>query len=398
MDEGQIKIIQGCIDIGALISVIGSSAMLISIISTGSFLGKGKIWNRVIFFMSLCDMCGSFDLLIRKNFLNKADKDDGCKIHGLTIQFFFISSILWTTAIAVNIVAVGLLDKEVEVVEKYEYLFHIVIWSISILLTVPLYYIDNANRNGNGGHVMGDATFWCWITDRYSKYRMLFFFGPIWMVFFFNAFVYISMEIINKKRNKDMNETYSKYSVAKRSNLFLLVFFITWIWGTINRIQNLISSGKSIFILYLLHAIFTPLQGFLNSMVYFWYSIIEHFIIVKKEIKEQEDNRRKNRPRHNSNNARLEEGRPIKLVHKRSDRDLFDNYYVFKPVPSLHRKDRGNTSFNELNNNLDDSNHNNKDYHGKDKRKTLERQKTNVTQYSEYSCKSTSHMLKSSGS
>eukprot|EP00833_Pecoramyces_ruminatium_P018862 jgi/Orpsp1_1/1192894/evm.model.d7180000096738.1 len=65
MDQDQIKVIQALIDCGALISVLGSSAIIISIISTGNFLGKGKIWNRIIFFMSFCDMCGSFDLLIR---------------------------------------------------------------------------------------------------------------------------------------------------------------------------------------------------------------------------------------------------------------------------------------------------------------------------------------------
>lgn len=283
-----------------------------------------------------------------------------------------------------NIFIVAILDKEIDVVERFEYIIHIIIWSLSLLLTVPLYFLENLYESNEP--VIGNATFWCWITDKHSNLRMIFFFGPIWIVFFFNAFVYISMEIINKKRNKDMTETYAKYSVARRSNLYLLVLFITWIWGTINRIQNLIHSGHPQFILYLLHATFTPLQGFLNSMVYFWYSVIEHFFEVKKEIQKQEDNRRKNRVRRNSS-ARLEEGRPIKLVRKRSDRDLFDNYYVYKPNLSSSRHNHKEKN----NNNIDEINNNNKNHRSKSKGKSLKRQETNTTQYS---YKSTSNMLK----
>jgi len=121
---------------------------------------------------------------------------------------------------------VAILNKELYEIEKYEICYHVVIWGLSVLLTLPLYLMDKNNTTGKP--IMGNATFWCWITQDYGKYRMIFFFGPLWIVFFFNLFVYFSTESIYKRRNKNTNQIHSGNSVAKRSNLYLLVLFITW--------------------------------------------------------------------------------------------------------------------------------------------------------------------------
>jgi len=47
----------------------------------------------------------------------------------------------------------------------------------------------------------------------------------------------------------------------------LLIFAISKFPGLINRFQNIISDN-AIFVLFLLQAIFNPLQGFANSIVY----------------------------------------------------------------------------------------------------------------------------------
>jgi len=155
-------------------------------------------------------------------------------MHGLSIQFFFISSILWTTAIAVNIFLVAVLKKDIKDIERYEYVFHIVIWILSLSLTVPLYILDNNNQN-SALPIMGNATLWCWITNDYGKYRMIFFFGPLWFVFLFNAVIYISLEVICRKRRKNNNyndicddDQSNGKSVVKKSNLYLLILFIIW--------------------------------------------------------------------------------------------------------------------------------------------------------------------------
>jgi len=63
VQENTIRIF---IDIGAVLSFVGSGAIIISTLYSNNLFGKNKLWNRIIFYMSFWDMCGSFDLIIRK--------------------------------------------------------------------------------------------------------------------------------------------------------------------------------------------------------------------------------------------------------------------------------------------------------------------------------------------
>mmetsp|Transcript_20889 Transcript_20889/g.39790 ORF Transcript_20889/g.39790 Transcript_20889/m.39790 type:complete len:122 (-) Transcript_20889:546-911(-) len=45
------------------------------------------------------------------------------------------------------------------------------------------------------------------------------------------------------------------------------VFYVTWMFGTINRLVQLIG-GQNNVALMILHSTFTPMQGFLNFLVY----------------------------------------------------------------------------------------------------------------------------------
>jgi len=59
----QTDIIFAVIIIGSILSIIGSGAIILNTILFNNFRGKNKIWNRIIFFLSLCDLCGSIDLI-----------------------------------------------------------------------------------------------------------------------------------------------------------------------------------------------------------------------------------------------------------------------------------------------------------------------------------------------
>ncbi|ORX59182.1 hypothetical protein BCR36DRAFT_366369 [Piromyces finnis] len=276
------KGIQIAIEISSLLSFIGSGSVIISTFITKNFFGKGKLWNRFIFILSFWDLYGSFDILIRQLFFNT--NDNNCKLHGLSIHFFYLCSIIWTAGIAFNIFFITVLNKKIKEIEHYEIFIYIALLGLSLLLTLPLYYLDK--NNASNIPILGDTTFWCWITKDYSKYKILFFYCPLWIIFLFNTFVYVSTEIICKKRNYDyLNQsqtTFVKKNVVKRSDLYLLVLFVIWIWGSIDTIQSSLNLNYPIYVIQFLYSFFTPLQGFLNSLVYFWFSVFKHFSYLKK--------------------------------------------------------------------------------------------------------------------
>ncbi|OUM62976.1 hypothetical protein PIROE2DRAFT_10610 [Piromyces sp. E2] len=319
--------------VGAILSIIGSGAIILNTIVFNNFFGKNKIWNRIIFFLSLCDLCGSIDLICGKSAIGSDVQT--CRSQGLRIQFFFIGSALWTCAIAINIFLVVVMNKEIYEIERFEWMYHIVIWGICVTTSLFLFFQDYNRKNDE--YIVGNATFWCWITNYGRQYRLYLFFGPLWVIFLINLAVFIIMKIVIKKKNIDTTQIYAKNSIASRYHLYLLVLVITWFWGTVNRIQNITNNEKPVFVLYLLHAIFTPLQGFLNSVVYFWCTVIKYFIDLNKNIQKEQDNIRELRRRRNSEQG-MDEG--MSRSRGKSERDIYDNYYVYnpRPLPTRHQR------------------------------------------------------------
>lgn len=71
----------------------------------------------------------------------------------------------------------------------------------------------------------------------------------------------------SSKNKKDFRK--SKL-VARQAYRYCGVFYVTWIAGTVNRLLQLLNGGKSFYWIMVLHAIFTPLQGFLNFLIYMY--------------------------------------------------------------------------------------------------------------------------------
>jgi len=117
------------------------------------------------------------------------------------------------------------MNKEIYEIERFEWLYHVVIWGLSFASSL-FFFIKDYGRKDN--FIMGDAKFWCWISDNGSQYRLYLFFGPLWLIFFINLAVFITMKIVIKKRNIDTSQIYAKNSIASRYHLYLLVLVVTW--------------------------------------------------------------------------------------------------------------------------------------------------------------------------
>ncbi|ORX59188.1 hypothetical protein BCR36DRAFT_366373 [Piromyces finnis] len=273
--DTQNSIIQYTIEYSSILSIIGSGTIIISTFYTDNIFGNDKFWNRIIFFMSFWDLCASINILI-------ANHSENSKIQNVILHFFFICSILCAMVIAMTIFCVAVLRKKLNEIEKYENFFHFFIWIISFILTIPFFFLEQETTNKAESTSLDYVTFWSFKNENYEKYQLIFFFGPIWIVFIINSVIFISLEIVCRKRESlksciDKSNQKDDF-VVKRTCLYLFILFITWIWGTLNNIQDFIEKDHPVFILHFLFALFTPLQGFLNSLVYFWYNVLVHII------------------------------------------------------------------------------------------------------------------------
>ncbi|KNE64854.1 hypothetical protein AMAG_10189 [Allomyces macrogynus ATCC 38327] len=155
----------------------------------------------------------------------------------------------------------------------------------------------------------GDAVLWCWISNEYRSFRQYFLYIPLWLVFVYTILVYLVAGIAiirpntrwliilsgRKKSssshgagNPAASPTAATSAAAPprtapvlrlssrarkhyiiRAMLYSFAFFLTWTGPTINRLHSQLHPDDLVFGLAVLHALTSPLQGFLNAQVYF---------------------------------------------------------------------------------------------------------------------------------
>lgn len=108
-------------------------------------------------------------------------------------------------------------------------------------------------------------------------FQWAFLYAEVWFIFVFIsiAMLCVYFKVYTQERangqyrfNSDAGTNY-KYSrkVANQAMLYVGAFYMTWIFGTLTRLLQLIQ-GKTYFPLIICMTIFFPLQGFFNALVY----------------------------------------------------------------------------------------------------------------------------------
>jgi len=187
-----------------------------------------------------------------------------CYTQGLLIEFFQIASFIWTASIAVVLYLVIVRNKSfnigIENVTKY---FHVAAWSlaaINVAICAGLNIFGDANYEAPGTQPS-----WCWIKSDKNLEKFVLYFLPFLLVWIFNVVVYVmvSRKIRNVVKSQELKER-----AFTRMRLYLVVYMLCIGVGAINRVQNFIAPEQPVFVLNILDAALSPLQGFLNSLVY----------------------------------------------------------------------------------------------------------------------------------
>ena len=250
-DDSQVSLIKAVIFSSATLSFFGS---IFIIFSYYYFIPLRTFPIKMIVMLSFSDLFSSLAYFV--GFANHSStcfkKELSCSLSSVMTQFFDVASFCWMTVIAFNIHQIITKSRgaSVESNEKY---YHAFSWGVSsLLLTVAV-------ATGS----MGDAGNWCWIKPGYVFERLFCYYGPLILMIIVMACIYI--KIGNNLKTFEMHETTN--AIIRRLKLYLVVFLITRIPSITNRVVEMVSK-ESTFVLMLLHAIFSPLQGFLNALIY----------------------------------------------------------------------------------------------------------------------------------
>lgn len=178
-----------------------------------------------------------------------------------------LSYVCWQASVATHCMLVATAGKPLAQLSKYIKYYHIVSWVLPVIISIILYCLQFVDIPGvpQGTPVFGNATFFCWISNSYATYRLVFFYVPLWTTFVYCVFVYgYIWRSFVRSRNKfspagttsgsSSENTGTGGSNAQRAQLqrgherfikkaacYMIAFVIAWTPATINRIQNIIA-------------------------------------------------------------------------------------------------------------------------------------------------------------
>ncbi|GAM25459.1 hypothetical protein SAMD00019534_086340 [Acytostelium subglobosum LB1] len=222
---------------------------------------------KMIFFITLPGFLGSFfwfPWLPERN-------DAFCLVQASGIQFFELSSLVWSSCIVfifLRVISKQSIKRASGKFDNKLVYFHLVSWGLPLASVLPCLAF------GLYGPTPGP---WCWITNPGLR---LIIYGVGAIVVFTNVSIYVYLRLkLNKREGYEF--------ITKRFFSFIFASLICQAPSLGNRIQNYIDPTNPIFALYMIQTIFQPIQGFINAVIYgfvdeyFWSTYADLFYFCR---------------------------------------------------------------------------------------------------------------------
>eukprot|EP01112_Ceratiomyxa_fruticulosa_P017334 TRINITY_DN5385_c0_g2_i2.p1 TRINITY_DN5385_c0_g2~~TRINITY_DN5385_c0_g2_i2.p1 ORF type:complete len:302 (-),score=7.28 TRINITY_DN5385_c0_g2_i2:24-929(-) len=224
---------------------LGAAGALFIICSFLLFKQVRSFATRLMFFLSLSDLMASISWYPFGRLSTAL-----CDLQAIGLHFFLCSSFFWTMCISISLFMIFYSDKFE--LQNYFKVFHMICWGIPLAVVIACF------AKGKYGYFGG----WCFISDPKGIFEV-FYFLPLLVVLLVNVGVFIAIRV---KIAKYSNSMEARMNIVV--SFYLIAFVTSQLPAVLNTVQNAISPNQPIFMLYVFHALFQPLQGFLNCIVY----------------------------------------------------------------------------------------------------------------------------------
>ncbi|KAF8855790.1 putative cAMP receptor [Acephala macrosclerotiorum] len=187
-----------------ILAIVERSASVLSIIGIATIIGtfcfsrqfRNPV-HRIIFINAFYNL---FDVTATTISLSGPDAGNHsalCQFQGFMMQMFPLADVMWTLAMACDVFLIVFWKYEAGDLRKLE------IWYISII--TALVFIPATTflfiRTPEKGPMYGSVTLWCSIAPKWVLFRIVFYYGPIWLMIFIIMVLYalVGIEILKQK-------------------------------------------------------------------------------------------------------------------------------------------------------------------------------------------------------
>ena len=289
--DHQWSIVRTCVWVAAATSMLGAGVIIFLYARHRSIRSFSV---RLLVYLSIADLFAA-----GSHFLHAPPAWDGenahrrhfpCQLQAVCQHFFFLASFLWTLCFAINQYLQVCNHERASF--KYEPLYHMMAWGLPLVSCVWVAAVDG----------FGPTDLWCWIPLQHQVLRWVSFYGPLLLIVVtVGVLAALSMWELRSedhRRSKaiaasaadllDVSGQEARSSSQARGAgrpklgarwhsetvLYLVAFVLIRLPGMIHRLFELFprgtdaTSSHSLFTLELLHGIFSPLQGFINCVLF----------------------------------------------------------------------------------------------------------------------------------
>ncbi|GMH93432.1 hypothetical protein TL16_g12626 [Triparma laevis f. inornata] len=224
--------------------------------------------DTLVITMSILDVFASFFFSLGEMPNNVSS--GFCTFQGLGVQIFALSTVIFNSCMAHNLFTWIVKKKDLQSLTSNIRIYVGLSLGIPTLLAIIL----AANS------MFGFASLWCWISSTptgsgLARFFCFYFFVILAWIYNLAVFIRVNWSLkrrMIKARNSGLTGNQnaavdSQNKVLRKMTQYLLVFFIVWFFGLLNRTIQDVSSDE-VFWALVLHVVFVPLQGFLNAVVY----------------------------------------------------------------------------------------------------------------------------------
>ncbi|TQN74691.1 G-protein coupled receptor 1 [Colletotrichum shisoi] len=194
LDKGDLDLLSIIERTCSVFSLLGCVFIIVTFCSSRAF---HKPINRLVFFASFGNMMTNVGTLMARSYIGSPDSA-GCQLQAFLVQMFMPADAFWTLTMAINVYLTFYYKFDAERLRRMEVPYLIFCYGIPFIPALVYVFI----RDGDGQRVYGNATLWCWVTPEWEIWRILTFYGPVWIAILITFFIYIraGREIYQKRK------------------------------------------------------------------------------------------------------------------------------------------------------------------------------------------------------
>jgi len=268
-----IKLISVTGTISGMFGICGSLFVILAYVVMVFRRKRNRFWDRLVCYLSVSTFMWTSALMTGMLWTLITDgvavPEFLCFATGFMLQWFSVSDFFWIATVALYLYL--WIVRRVDL-QHYETLLHFVCWGIPFVIAVSPLFL----KTFMGWRGYGNTGAWCWLQDSLERLFLCYFFA--WVTFFIIVFAYLLVifnirDYIRKAERLRLVhapqwENESRRVLHKLAS-YPVIFCISWIPGTVNRLQNFLDPENPLVWLYALHIGAEMLSGFMNAFAYF---------------------------------------------------------------------------------------------------------------------------------